>query len=160
MEKLVSAQPGLIPQMSGSLTNLRIMGARVIVDHYSDHTYIYLMRELTLVETLMAKHAYEEFLALMGIKSKAYHADNGHFSDRGFRDDWVANNQSITFCGVGSHHQNGITERKIKDITLGGQTLLLHAKCMLAVCLLLNLGAARQGRSVLFSDEHKILFKG
>jgi hypothetical protein len=48
MDALVSAQPGLIPQMSGNLTNLRIMGATVIVDHFSDHTYIYLMKDLTL----------------------------------------------------------------------------------------------------------------
>jgi hypothetical protein len=59
------------------------MIATVIVDHYSDHTYIYLMRELTLVETLMAKHAHEKFLASLGIKSKAYHADNGQFADKG-----------------------------------------------------------------------------
>jgi hypothetical protein len=31
---------------------------------------------------------------------------------------------------------------------------------ILAVSLLLNLEAARQGRSVLFSDEQKLLFKG
>jgi hypothetical protein len=41
MDTHFSAQPGLIPQMSGSLSNLRIMGTRVIVDEYSDHTYIY-----------------------------------------------------------------------------------------------------------------------
>jgi hypothetical protein len=29
-----------------------------------------------------------------------------------------------------------------------------------AVSLLLNLGAARQGRSVLFSDEQKLIFEG
>ncbi len=40
-------------------------------------------------------------------------------------------NQTITFCGVGSHHQNGIAEQKTKDITLGRRTLLLHAKRML-----------------------------
>ncbi len=40
-------------------------------------------------------------------------------------------NQAITFCDVGSHHQNGNAEQKIKDITLGGRTLLLHAKRML-----------------------------
>ncbi len=84
MDQLVSAQPGLIPQMSGSLTNLRIMGARVLVDHYLDHTYVYLMRDLTLAETLMAKHAYERFLASLGIDSKAYHADNGRFADKRF----------------------------------------------------------------------------
>ncbi len=63
------------------------MGATIFVDHYFDHTYIYLMRDLTLDETVMAKHAYEKFLALLGINSKAYHANNGRFSDKGFQDD-------------------------------------------------------------------------
>jgi hypothetical protein len=44
MDTLVLAQPGLIPQTSSSLTNLRIMDATVIVDYYSDHTYIYWMQ--------------------------------------------------------------------------------------------------------------------
>ncbi len=89
------------------------------------------MRDFTLAETLMAKHAYEKFLASLGIDSKAYHADNGRFADKGFQDDCAQSNQIITFCGVGSHHQNGIAEQKIKDITLGRRTLLLHAKHML-----------------------------
>ena len=95
MDQLVSAQPGLIPQMSGRLTNMRIMGATVFVDHYSDHVYIYLMRDLTLSETLMAKHAYERFLSSIGVDSKAYHADNGRFADKGFRDDCATNNQRL-----------------------------------------------------------------
>jgi len=106
------------------------MAATIFVDHFSDHVYVYLMKDLMLSETLLAKHAYEHFLALLGIESKAYHADNGRFADKGFRDDCTSSNQMITFCGVGSHHQNGIAERKIKDITLGGRTLLLHAKRM------------------------------
>jgi hypothetical protein len=65
---------------------------------------------------------------MLGVESKAYHADNGQFADKGFRDDCTSSNQTITFYGVGSHHQNGIAECKIKDITLGGRTLLLHAK--------------------------------
>ena len=130
-DQLVSAQPGLIPQMSGALTNLRINGATIFVDHFSDHVYVYLMRNLTLDETLLAKAAYERFLAANGVTARAYHADNGRFADKGFRDDCIRNNQVITFCGVGAHHQNGIAERKIKDLTLGGRTLLLHAKRML-----------------------------
>jgi hypothetical protein len=35
------------------------------------------------------------------------------------------------YCGIGGHHQNGIAEQKIKELTLGAQTLLLHAKQML-----------------------------
>ena len=131
MDQMVSAQPGLIPQMSGRLTNMRVNGVTVFVDHYSDHTYTYLMKDLTLSETIMAKHAYERFLASLGIELKAYHADNGCFADKGFRDECIASNQTITFCGVGSHHQHSIAEQKIKDITLGAQTLLLHAKRML-----------------------------
>ena len=84
LDQIVSAQPGLIPQMSGHLTNLQVTGATVFVDHYSDHVYVYLMRDLTLDETLLAKHTYERFLATLGVDSKAYHADNGRFANKGF----------------------------------------------------------------------------
>ena len=76
------------------------------------------MRNLTLDETLLAKHAYERFLPSLGVTAKAYHADNGWFIDQGFRDDCNLSNQVITFCGFGSHHQNGIAERKIKELML------------------------------------------
>ena len=39
------------------------------------------------------------------------------------------------FFGVGGHHQNEITKREIKDLTLGGHTLLLHAMRMLPECI-------------------------
>jgi hypothetical protein len=96
LDQMVSAQPGLIPQMSGRLTNLCIMAATVFVNHFSDHVYVYLMRDLTLSETLLAKHAYEHFLASLEVESKAYHADNGCFADKGFRDDCTSSNQTIT----------------------------------------------------------------
>ena len=86
------------------------------------------MRDLTLKKTNLAKHACEQFLSSIGVTAKAYHADNGRFANKGFKDDCIASNQTITFCGVGGHHQNGIAERKIKDLTLGARTLLLHAK--------------------------------
>ncbi len=37
LDQMLSAQPGLIPQMSGRLTNLCIMAATVFVDHFSEH---------------------------------------------------------------------------------------------------------------------------
>ena len=57
-----------------------------------------------------------------------YHADNGHFAEPAFVKDCESKYQQLTFCGVGAHHQNAIVERRIKEITLGSQTLLLHAK--------------------------------
>jgi hypothetical protein len=128
MDHLVSAQPSLIPQISGKLTCMRVNGAITIVDCYSDHVYVFLMHGLTLEETILAKHAYERFLSSIGVTGKAYHADNGRFANKGFKDDCIASNQTITLCGVGGHHQNGIVECKIKDLTLGARTHLLHAK--------------------------------
>ncbi len=85
-DQLFSAQLGLILQMSGTLTNLQTIGATIFVDHFSDHTYVYLMQDLLLSETLAAKHTYERFLGSSEIKPKAYHADNGRFADKGFQD--------------------------------------------------------------------------
>ena len=36
--------------------------------------------------------------------------------------------QNLTFCGFGAHHQNGDSERIIKDLTLSSRTLVLHAQ--------------------------------
>ncbi len=131
MDHLVSAQPGLIPHITGKLKGQQINGATVIVNHHLDHVYVYLMRNLAPEETIFAKHAYEPFLTSIGVTAKAYQADSGRFADQGFRDDCNLSNQVITFCGVGSHHQNGIAERKIKELILGARTLLLHTKQML-----------------------------
>ena len=59
IDHLVSAQPGLIPQISGYLTNMRIWGDTVFVDHVPYFTHVGLMRDLTLNETLLAKTAFK-----------------------------------------------------------------------------------------------------
>jgi hypothetical protein len=53
IDQIVSAQPGLIPQMSGFLTSERYFGATTIVDHVSDYVYVHLMKNLSLDETLI-----------------------------------------------------------------------------------------------------------
>jgi hypothetical protein len=92
MDHLISAQPGLIPQISGRLTCMQINGARVIVDHYSEHIYVFLMHNLSPEKNLLAKHAYECFLSSIGVTAKAHHADNGRFADKGFKDDCTMGN--------------------------------------------------------------------
>ncbi len=131
-DQIMSTQPGLIPQISGRLTNQHVNGSTVFVDHSSDHIYAYLMQDLTLGETLLAKHGHEPFLAMHGIVSKGYHTDNGRFVDKGFCDECLNNGQNIfMFCGIGSHHQNGIAEQKIKDLILGQELCCFMHKCML-----------------------------
>ncbi len=51
IDQMVSTQPESIPEMAGFLTNLRIWGAMIFVDHYSDYELVALMRDLTLDKT-------------------------------------------------------------------------------------------------------------
>ena len=36
--------------------------------------------------------------------------------------------QTITYCDIGTHHQNVIAEAHIKNLAFAAQTMLLHAK--------------------------------
>ncbi len=126
-DQLVSAQPGLIPQISGTLTSDRITGATVFVDHVARYIYVHLMRDLTSDATLEAKAACEKVFSDFGHKIHHYRADNGRYADKDFMEDVARCNQRISFCGVGAHHQNAIAERGIKELTLVARTLLLHA---------------------------------
>jgi hypothetical protein len=129
IDQMISAQPGLIPQMAGFLTNLRIWGATIFVDHFSDYVFVALMRDLTLDETLLAKASFEQHANKGGVNIESYCADNRCFADSGFQQAVKDCNQKITYCAVGAHRQNGIVERQIKELTLISCTLLLHAKC-------------------------------
>ena len=66
-----------------------------------------------------------------GRKDKAYHADNLRFNDSKFKGSCIKGGQKIAYFGVGAHHQNGITEARIKEVSYGSRTLLLYAihKC-------------------------------
>jgi len=57
-----------------------------------------------------------------------YHADNGRFSDNAFMNDVKQQHQSISFCGVNSHFQNGIAEKRIRDLQERARTILIHAQ--------------------------------
>ena len=68
-------------------------------------------------------------MLLIGSQLKRYHADNGRFENPDLRKAVEASNQRITLCAIGSHYQNGMVERHIKELTLVSRTLLLlHAK--------------------------------
>ena len=58
-----------------------------------------------------------------------YHADNGRYAEQVFRDDCKQKSQTLRYYGVGAYHQNGITDAKIKQLTLASRTMmLLHAQ--------------------------------
>ena len=99
-----------------------------MVKHFSDTTYVHLMRSTIQEETLAGKVAFETCSATFGFKIYRYHEDNGIFYEQPFRSTIEDSNQTILFCGVGSHNQNFIVERIIQTLTLGAIKFPLHEK--------------------------------
>jgi hypothetical protein len=56
-----------------------------------------------------------------------YHADNRRFADDAFIKDVQEQRQSISYCGVNSHHRNGKGEERISDLQVQGRVILVHA---------------------------------
>ena len=127
-DQLVSPVPGIIPQIKGKLMKAFYCGATIFVDHHSDYTYVHLMRDNFGASLLEAKSAFERLCGSFQVRVSAYHGDNGRYADAAFRQDILDNNQSLTFCGVGSHHQNGIAERRIRFLTELARTSILAAQ--------------------------------
>jgi hypothetical protein len=123
-----SSVKGLVQQSTGNLTRRRIVGATIFVDHVSDYTYPHLMEDLTLNATLVAKEAYERLAATFGVTVKAYHSDNGRYADAGWQEACITMQQIFSYCGVGQHNQNGIAEKRIRDLSDAVRACLLHAK--------------------------------
>jgi hypothetical protein len=128
VDQLESSVPGFIGQMTGRLTKQRIMGSTIFVDHASDLSYVYHQTSMTSEETLKSKLAFEKFALSHGVHIKHYHADNGRLKDTLFTRDIEEKGQTISYCGVGAHHQNGIAEKRLGDLQRTATALLLHAQ--------------------------------
>ena len=126
IDQLKSPVPGFVPIAKGQPTIQKYCGASVFVDHGSDFTYIHMHHHLTTDETIDAKHAFER-TEQHGVQILHYHCNNGKFAGKAFVDDVRTAHQTIAFCGVGAHYQNGVAERRIRDITENACTSLLHA---------------------------------
>jgi transposase InsO family protein len=120
VDQLESSIPGFIGHLTGRLTNQCIVASTVYVDHASDLSYVYHQISMTSEETLKSKLAFEKFAASHGVSIKHYHADNGRFKDKLFSKSIEEKGQTISFCGVGAHHQNGIAEKRIGNLQKKG----------------------------------------
>ena len=127
VDQLESNTPGLIAQLKGKLTQQRYKYATVFVDQFSGYTFVYLQKHLTSEETVMAKHAFERSTDQRGVKITHYHADNGRFADNAFIADCKAERQGLSYCGVNTHFQNGVAERRIRDLQEQTRTSMLYA---------------------------------
>ena len=114
--QMESSTLDFIAQPNGNLTTKRYQYATIFVDHYSKFGFIYLHKTLSSEETVQAKKAFEAYASNHNVTILHYHADNGHFSDNTFISHCQQEDQSLTYCGVDAHHQNGVAKKWIPDL--------------------------------------------
>ena len=73
------------------------------------------------------KMAFERLTNAMGIKIKACHAENGTFKENGWVDACHSSNKRMTFAGVNDHRQNGMVDRRIRQLQVQARDMLTHA---------------------------------
>jgi hypothetical protein len=87
VDQLISCVPGLVGQTTGRLTTSRYKVATVIVEHYSDLDYVHIQESTSADDTIEAKRTFEKICFERGVRVEHYHADNGIFASRGFREE-------------------------------------------------------------------------
>ena len=87
------------------------VGATGFLDYYFGYSYSALQISLDDDQTLVAKLSFESHSKTCGVNVKSYRVDNGRFAEKSFLDAVKEARQTIDFCAVGGHHQNGAIER-------------------------------------------------
>jgi hypothetical protein len=127
VDQLESPTPGLIAQMTGKLTTKRYTYATVYVNQRSRIGYIHLKKTSSAEETVKGKNAFESYARRHGVIIQNYLADKGIFKARLWVDECKKKGQGLTFAGMNAHHQNGIAERRIRELQDMARTMLIHA---------------------------------
>ena len=102
-------------------------GGTIFYDHASGYVQLYHQNTLGSADTMRSKVKFEQECMHNGRFVKAYHADNGIFTSKQWREALVSGKQKIRVSGVGAHHQNGIAERAIQTIFSRARAMMIHA---------------------------------
>ena len=111
----------------GKTTSKQYVGGCIFVDHMSGYIHVEHQLGLSVVESLRAKHNFEQMALQHNVLVQNYHADNGIFNKRKYVEHLQSQIQNIKYCGVGAYHQNGVAERSIRTVSDMSRAMLLHA---------------------------------
>ena len=78
-------------------------------------------------ENTLSKQNMERECKIFDVNIKAFGGDNCVYKADELRAELRNNDQHITYCGVGAHHQNGVAERYIRTMVEKTRTVLLNA---------------------------------
>ena len=151
--------------MTGFLTTKRYNYATVYVDQFTRFGYVYLQKTASAEETIESKRAFEAAARRHGVRIQHYHADNGIFKANAWVEACRKDGQGMTYAGVNAHHQNGIAERRIRELQeLARQSNAHTCKCSMegqcngksvAVCNSHGKRSSKQDNTPSFQDPNK-----
>ena len=127
VDQTESSTPGFLGQNTGRLTQKCYKIATIFVDQASKLGYVYVQQSTNAASTIQAKKVFEAYARALDIEIKHYHADNGVFNSQEFLANVKQSQQTISFCGVGAHHQSGVADHRVRELTEMACTQLLHA---------------------------------
>ncbi len=128
MDQYQSTVRGRLPHTKGlEPEDSQYCGGTIFCDHASGFLYVRHQTSLNACETISSKRAFERVCGENGVKVKKFRADNHPFGSEAFRKALEEDDQSITFSGVGAHHQNGVAENAVGTTTRWARSMMLHA---------------------------------
>ena len=104
----------LIATNKGNPTVTKYFGAAVFVNIYSDFTYVCLIPKLDAEDKVEAKLEFEIICDSYGVIVLHYHADNGLFATKTFKESCNTAKKNLKFCEDNAHNQNGTLRTEIK----------------------------------------------
>ncbi len=96
------------------------------VDHMSPFVCVTFHSSKAATELVRSKTEFEQCTARFNVRISNIRADGVH-SAQLFHDACMKQQQTLTFCAMGAHWQNGIAEHFIGTITQRARIILLHA---------------------------------
>ena len=112
INQYISHIPGCLPNTMGwEATKDQYRGGTLFVNHASGFIFIKHQVSLSAGETLIGRCQFEQYALQLSITIESYHAGNALFSSSAITKAFTACGQTISFSGVGAHHQNGTTKQ-------------------------------------------------
>ena len=127
-DQFVSSVPGKNFNGRGQQSaNHSYKGGTIFGDAATGYLSIKHQLGFTASETITSLLAFERESTEVGVHIKGYNTDNGVYVAKEIIKKLHNSNQTLSLSGIGAHHQNGVAENAIKNISRRARIAMFHA---------------------------------